>query len=197
MAINIEKYIKDNYDGSFREEQSSIRFKKQRVSKGAVIYPYGRTGQKMFFLNEGVVETMVVFGEVEKTLSFIFEGTFFGPFASILTREPSSLQGIAITDCEFEEFSYQDYLDTCEYSLLANKIGRLETQQYYLKKFRREKDFLTKTTEEIYHAILSDAPELIQQIPLKKIANYLGILPETLSRIRKRCALPSFFQKQP
>lgn len=184
--VKLSSYIQTNYDSEFNEEDYPFVVQTKQVKKGEIIYPYSKIGDKIYFLNVGIVETMICFGEIEKTLSFIFEGNFFCSFASMLTNQPSELQGVAITDCEFEVFSYSDYQKACEIYLLVNKIGRVEVENYYLNKFKREKDFLTKSKEEMYLDLVKTNPQVLQNIPLKKIANYFGILPETLSRIRKR-----------
>jgi CRP-like cAMP-binding protein len=186
MTDTLEKFIQREYSSSFDNRDNTLTIKYITLKKGDVIYDYYKIGEKMYFLNSGIVETTAIFGSIEKTLSFIFKNEFFGPFASILTKEPSLIKGIAITDCTFQEFSYNEYQKLCKTSLLANQIGKGEVEKYYIKKFRREYDFLTKTKEEMYLSMLSGSPQLIQQIPLNKIANYLGILPETLSRIRKK-----------
>jgi CRP-like cAMP-binding protein len=184
--ITLTEYVKRNYDSKFCDKQYPFPVVSKKVKKGTIIYPYDRKGNKIYFLNEGIVETTIGFGQIEKTLSFIFPGNFFCAFASLLTEKPSELQGTAITECTYQEFLYCDYLKACEKLLLVNKIGRLEVEAYYLNKFQREKDFLTKTKEEMYLDLIRNKPEILRQVPLNKIANYFGILPETLSRIRKR-----------
>lgn len=128
----------------------------------------------------------VQFESLEKTLMFIFQDTFFGSYGSSLMNYPSNVQCTAMTDCVYEEFLFQDYQTACATSLLINKIGRVELEKYFLQTMEREKDFLTKTTEERYIKIVEKQPEIMHNIPLKSIANYLGVLPETLSRIRKK-----------
>lgn len=186
--MELSEYIQNNYDQRFTEKNYPFKITKKKVKKGTIIYPYSRVGTKIYFLNKGIVETTIGFGEIEKTLSFIFEGHFFCSFASLLTNDLSDLQGTAITDCEYEEFTFLDYQNACKKSLLVNQIGRTEVESYYLNKFKREKDFLTKTTDEMYVDLIKNHPHIIQSVPLNKIANYFGILPETLSRIRKRCS---------
>ena len=51
---------------------------------------------------------------------------------------------------------------------------------------QREAQFLLQSPEEIYRTLLEKDPKLIQNIPLKYIASYIGITPQALSRIRKR-----------
>jgi hypothetical protein len=79
----------------------------------------------------------------------------------------------------------QDMTKAYEHSLLANQLGRIVTEQYYIRKTNREKDFLTKTATERYEELITNRPELIHDIPVNMIAKYLGIKPESLSRIRK------------
>ena len=55
-----------------------------------------------------------------------------------------------------------------------------------IEKMQREAQFLLQSPEEIYRTLLEKDPKLIQNIPLKYIASYIGITPQALSRIRKR-----------
>ncbi len=184
--MNLIDYIKKEYDQNFDERLFPFPLKRRKVEKNTIIYPYDKYGKKMYFLNEGIVETTIKTADIEKTLSFTFSDNFFGPLPSILSKSKSDLQGIAITDSTLEEFHYEDYIIACKTSLLANNVGRKEIEKYSLKKLQRERNFLTKTTEEMYIDLVNDNPEILHEIPLKKIANYLGVLPETLSRIRKK-----------
>lgn len=184
--MQLSEYISKQYHPHFKASDYPCEVIQREVPKGEIIYPYNKVGDKIYFLNAGIVETTIHIGEMEKTLSFIFENNFFCAFASALTGDPSSLQATAITPCVIEEIAYSDYQKACKKHLLANQIGRTEVEKYYLHKFQREKAFLTMTKEEMYLDLIATKPEVIQHIPLKKIANYFGILPETLSRIRKR-----------
>lgn len=91
----------------------------------------------------------------------------------------------ALTDCDVEIIQYKDIQKAYQTSLLANKLGRMVTEQYYIQKTKREKDFLSKSATERYNELLARRPELVQLIPVNMIAKYLGIKPESLSRIRK------------
>ena len=65
-------------------------------------------------------------------------------------------------------------------------MGRILTERAYMRKAQREKDLLSKTAEERYADLLSTRGEYVAQIPVNKLAKYLGIHPESLSRIRKK-----------
>lgn len=184
--MTLIEYIRLNYDEHIEVKDLPFSIIQRKIKKGTIIHAYSEVSNKMYFINQGIVSTTTSLGEIEKTLSFYFPHTFFSAFESAMTKKPSIIQCTAITDCLLEEYSFQDYRKACETSLLINKIGRVELEKSFFKKNQREIDFLTKTKEEMYLDLIKNNPEILQNIPLNKIANYLGILPETLSRIRKR-----------
>ena len=72
---------------------------------------------------------------------------------------------------------------TCEY---AKDLSRIAVEKLLEKKVKREILLLTKSPKERYLSLLNEHPKLLQNIPQKYLATYLGVVPETLSRIRKR-----------
>ena len=72
---------------------------------------------------------------------------------------------------------------TCEY---AKDLSRIAVEKLLEKKVKRELSLLTNSPKERYLNLLKEQPKLLQYIPQKYLATYLGIVPETLSRIRKR-----------
>lgn len=65
------------------------------------------------------------------------------------------------------------------------------TEQLYLRKVKREKQFLAASAEERYAALLRTQPGLVRQLPVDKMARYLGLRPSSLSRIRRGAASDS------
>jgi hypothetical protein len=65
-------------------------------------------------------------------------------------------------------------------------IGRVASEEIYLKKARRELSILLESPEQRYLNLMAERPYLFERIPLKYIASYIGITPQALSRIRKR-----------
>lgn len=154
--------------------------------KGACITRYGEIQDAVYFLNSGVVEMTIKSYMTEKIIDFFFAGHLFTSLTSFLTQQPSDVQMTALTDCEVEMFTWEDLYRAYETSFEANKFGRLMLEQSYLQKARREKDFLSKTAEERYAEMFETHRQYLSQIPVNKIAKYLGIHPESLSRIRRK-----------
>jgi CRP-like cAMP-binding protein len=159
---------------------------KLHFKKGEIITKYGQTETAVYFLSSGMVEMTLKSYMTEKIIDFFFENEMFTSLTSFLTRQPSDVQMKALMDCDAEKILYEDLMNAYCKSLDANKLGRILIEQAYIKKANREKDFLSKTAEEKYAELLRNQPKYISHIPVNKIARYLGVHPESLSRIRRK-----------
>ncbi|MFT3795570.1 Crp/Fnr family transcriptional regulator [Flavobacterium sp.] len=168
------------------DQELPYPIRKVTFEKGQVITAYGEIQQQVYFLNSGIVEMTIKSYMIEKVIDFFFEGSMFTALTSFLTQKPSDVQIVAVTHCEAEAINRNDLYQSYETSLNANKMGRIILEGAYLKKAKREKDFLCKTAEELYAEMLHTHKAYVSNIPVNKIAKYLGIHPESLSRIRKK-----------
>lgn len=66
------------------------------------------------------------------------------------------------------------------------KLGRKLMESFLIEKEERIIDQLSLTAQMRYSKLLKCYPEIIQNVPVKYIASYIGIQPESLSRIRKK-----------
>lgn len=155
-------------------------------SKGDIITRYDEVEKAVYFLNSGILEMTIKSYMTEKVIDFFFSGDMFTSLTSFLTQCPSDVQIKALTGCETEMITRHDLDKAYAKSPEANKLGRILTEYAYIKKAQREKDFLSKTAEERYAAMFTTHAQYLSQIPVNKIAKYLGIHPESLSRIRKK-----------
>ena len=156
------------------------------VAKGEVLTGYGQQEQHVYFLTGGLAQMCLLRDGGEKIVSFYFPGDFLGAYASLLTQAPSDVQVTALTAGAVEVIRRADLLAAYETSLLANRLGRFVTEQLYLRKLRREQDFLGRSADERYADLLAQQPHLVARLPVDRIARYLGIHPSSLSRIRHR-----------
>jgi hypothetical protein len=175
------KFLGPDFDGVLPYPVSTLK-----IMKGQVLTDFNQVESNTYFLNSGMVEIEIPSYQTLKTLDFFFGGEFVCAYTSFLTQQPSDVRVVALTNCEAEVVGYQDLQSAYSRSLIANYVGRIINEQAYLRKVKREKDFLTKTAEERYQELLKSHPDYIIQIPVNKIARYLGIHPESLSRIRKK-----------
>jgi CRP-like cAMP-binding protein len=150
-----------------------------------MITDYGQVEDKILLLSEGIVKISTLKGEEERILEFVFPCEFFGAYTSFLLQQPSDVQIITLSKCRVSIITRENLLKANQVSLISNHLSLYIAQQLFLSRARREKDFLTLSAEERYKLLLEKDPEVVQLIPGNKIAMYLGIKPESLSRIRK------------
>jgi len=122
----------------------------------------------------------------ESTFTFVFEGDFFSAYDSFLSRQASTYSIETLSDTVVWQISYDDLQTIYRETVIGNTIGRLAAEELFCKKIKRELSLLNETAEQRYNSLFRQKPAIIQQIPLKYIASYIGITPQALSRIRKR-----------
>ena len=122
------------------------------------------------------------------TFDFAFPGSFFCAFTSFLTGEPVKYSIQALSDCSIYFINKQALEALYQKDLKGVWMGKWAAEQQFIKKSAREFSLLTQTAEERYQALLQSQPVMLQHIPLKYLASYIGITPQALSRIRKRIA---------
>lgn len=123
----------------------------------------------------------------EKTTYFYFENHFVTSYISCITQQPSLITIEALSDCELVVFPYVELVQLFEKSNTWQKFGRLIAEYLAMGLEERMFGLLMQSPEERYQALLKgNKTKIIERIPQHYIANYLGVTPVSLSRIRKR-----------
>lgn len=166
-------------------EQVITAFEPRRFARKQFIIQEGETERFIYFLVTGAVRVGIQQDGNERILDFWFDNSFFSSYSSLLTQTPSRVYIQTLTDTEVLRLDAQVFTRLYDTSLQANRMGRLIAEQLFLRKTRREIDFLTKSATERYRDLLEQHPDIVQTVPIRQIASYLGIHPESLSRIRR------------
>jgi len=120
---------------------------------------------------------------------FSFENEFVSSYKSFLTGLPGYTYIQALEDTKLVTFTRKDLDQMLANPMLAYKIerfGRLVAEHYLCCYEDRMASFITQTPEERYMHLLNTGREILQRMPQHYIANFLGITPVSLSRIRRR-----------
>jgi len=182
--VGIRDYVIQNI-GFFQEEDLAFSSRQRTFEKNTVLTDYDQKEDSIYFIQSGLVITSVLYKDEERILDFHFPGSFCSSYSSLLTSKPSDIRLTCYKKCELEVVDYSELKVAYNTSLIANQLGRIATEQLFLSRVQREKELLTKTAEERYQSLMKKNPELIQEIPVKELSKYLGIRPESLSRIRR------------
>lgn len=183
----IIKYHKDKYNikGEFLEHFTS-KLIKQEFPKKTKILDVGETENYLSFIDEGIIRMYFPKKDNDITFSFSFENNFTSAYDSFLTQQPSEYVVETLTNVVLWRLSYDVIEELFEETVEGNFIGRKALEDLYLKKAKREIALLNSTAEERYINLFKERPEIIKEIPLMYIASYIGVTPQSLSRIRKR-----------
>lgn len=161
------------------------RMEPASYEKGKLVLKAGHIEPYLYFLVSGITRFFLVAPTKEYTLRFNFPGMFFNAYSSFFTRKPSRYSIEAITDIRLYRMGYDQLEELYKVSPNASLIGRRALEYFYLLKEHREIRLLCYTASENYTELQNEQPELIQLIPQKYLASYLGITPQSLSRIRR------------
>ena len=186
--MNIEQFIKEKVLKGVVKSGEIHPFPtyQKLFKKNEIITRFDQIEQKAYFLIDGIIESSIEKDGEIKIIDFVFPHNFICSYTSFLLQTPSEIKTVAITDCKVEFFYKNDLEKSYETSIVANQFGRYVTEQFLISKLKRENDFLTKSAEESYLQLIEKRPEVLEKIPVHKIAKYLGIHPESLSRIRSK-----------
>lgn len=144
------------------------------------------------FVSQGAIRHFTWRDGVEKTCNVNLENQFFTDFDSFYRGTPTTNNSVALEDSVVLILSKTDrdlLLAECPaFERFSRMIGEWAVQQAAERASRLTWD----RPEDRYLHLLEHEPELARRVPLKYLANMLGVSAESLSRIRKRLASPVF-----
>jgi CRP/FNR family transcriptional regulator, anaerobic regulatory protein len=138
-----------------------------------------------YYILEGAVKYEApTEGGKEICVDLGFQGNLVSSFGSCLAQRPSGIAIQAVTNVKAFRLHYPPVLELLETSKNAERFHRLIAEQLYIRETRRTYTLISKTAEERYLHLLENQPDALRLIPIKDLASYLGIHPDSLSRIR-------------
>lgn len=178
----------------FNEEEgkafeSILKFKKIKKNEHLLIEgDYCNFG---VFIQKGCIRHYYFNDGVESTGNFFFENAWYADFESFLYGKPSKLNIEALEDCELY-LAYKDDFDKLVIQYPVFNSFLREMMERTIKGLTGKGMSMTLLNpEERYLALIKYRPKVVERVSLKYIASYLGVKPESLSRIRTRLSLSS------
>ena len=163
-----------------------VHFEKKELKKKEFLLQDGQVCQFIAFIAEGSIRHFHVKDGLEKTCDISFENAWVTEFQSFTHKTPCimNLQTMEETTVNVikRENLYKLYTACNKYETL----GRLMAEQVAQRATEIAMSLSSDKPEERFQNLIKKQPDLFQRIPQKYIANFLGISPESLSRIRSR-----------
>jgi CRP/FNR family transcriptional regulator, anaerobic regulatory protein len=190
MYGKMTAYIQERISISHEELDSNLSyFQLQTFAKGDYLLKTNQYCRFIGFLNEGLIVSTIADGAgVEKASDFIYPGCFFTYTEGLNTDIPSHKNIVALEDCEVLMMRKADL------PVILNNLPKFEgllnlmLAEEIKKLMLNEQSFKTISLEQRYLNLEKQYPNAFQKIPLKYLADYLGIEAPSLSRLRKRIA---------
>jgi CRP-like cAMP-binding protein len=159
----------------------------KELLKNKLFIQEGKRGFELGFVLNGMFRQYYTKDDEEKTTYFFFENHLFGSYISCITGKPSLITIEALSDTSYISFPYKILQHLFEQSMPWQKFGRLIAEYATIGLEERMVSLLLQSPEERYLDLLnSNKKKIIERVPQHYIANYLGITPVSMSRIRSR-----------
>ena len=179
QILKKELKLSDDMCSRFLElvETKHLKKKELFVQQGKVCYSLG-------IIESGVLRSYIEKDTVEFIKDFYFPGSIVVSYGSFLTGEPSIGSIQALEETYLITLSRSSYGQLLQESSEWFKFGKYISDSLLIKKCRRETSFLMDNAFERYKLLLKTYPQVEQHLSQYYIAAYLGIKPESLSRLK-------------
>ncbi|WP_121357437.1 Crp/Fnr family transcriptional regulator [Flavisolibacter nicotianae] len=173
------------------EETAQLKtyFTPKKLRKRQYLLQEGDVCKNLAFTEAGLLRLYSVDDKgIEHMLQFALPGWWVVDIYSFLTGEPSRFNIDALEDSELLLLSQENFEAMMAALPKMERYFRILFQNNIIAKERRLESAIAFGAEERYRQFEQAYPDFVQRIPLNLIASYLGITPETLSRIRRKLA---------
>lgn len=154
------------------------------LKRGGFLVQESEVDTNVYFIEAGAVRVYVLDGDYEHTIRFGYQNNVIVALDSFITGAPTQFFIEAVRQTKVVQLAKEDVMTFFEQDTAHLRLWTKLQNDLILQQLERERDLLTQSPQERYERVLMRSPQLFQEIPLKYIASYLRMTPETLSRIR-------------
>ena len=161
---------------------------RRTYKRGEILLEIGQVCEQLFFIESGLLR-FFFYRDGEEISKFFTEAPKCFTVQRSLTNETPSEDGIEVLeDAMVWEMSRKDAFELLRYRSWSEFVRKL-IQEVQFQTEQILQSVQNETAEERYRKLLEEDAKLVSKVPLKYLASYLGIAPQSLSRIRKNLPL--------
>jgi len=181
---NISKYV------ALTPEEQELFISKinvQHFKARTILLSAGEVCKHSYFVNSGLLRSFNINDHiVEHVLSFACEGWWIGDMYSLLSQKPGNLFIEVLEDAEVVLLSKENQEQLYLAIPKLERFFRILTENSLVAHQERLMDNLSLSAEERFEKFCQKYPTLIQKVPQKQIASYIGVTPEFFSKMKAR-----------
>lgn len=155
------------------------------VEKETILKKSTTSESSGYFILEGSCGVFIWKGSKAICLDIVFENNFFADHVSLITNERTDLETRTLEKCELIRISKKN-IETLKATEIGAKVFLSGAEWAFVEKQNQQIDLLTKNANERYWNLVKKSSNMLNRVPQKYIASYLGIAPQSLSRIRRK-----------
>jgi len=156
------------------------------ATRNSFLEEQDKTPQYLYFVNSGFMRLFHYDKNGEEQTTFLCSHSgFITTFSSFINQTKATENVECVTDCELLRISQFDAKQLVEKSELFKNFFLVMFEKSISLASHRANDLALLNAEQRYQKMMDEQPHFIQNIPLQYIASFLGIKPQSLSRIRK------------
>ena len=145
----------------------------------------GEVCKNSYFVNSGVLRSFTINDNiVEHVLSFACQGWWIGDMYSLLSQKPGNLFIQVLEDAEVVVLSKENQEILYQEIPKLERFFRILAENSLVAHQERLMDNLSLSAEERFEKLCKKYPDLIQKVPQKQLASYIGVTPEFFSKMK-------------
>jgi CRP/FNR family transcriptional regulator, anaerobic regulatory protein len=161
-------------------------FQHSKHAKDTVLEPVGKIASNLYFILEGYVRIVQFDDGAEITTHITGKNNFITAFHSFNSGVASKEMVKCISGCEVLSITKADYHLLTDKCTLWSAFCKYTYEKVINSAQKRTADLLALSAEKRYLKLLNENADFVQHVPIQYLASYIGIKPESLSRIRKK-----------
>ena len=155
------------------------------VKKGSILLKEGQLSTESYFVLKGCIRSFYIIDGEEKTTAFYTEMEGVSP-PCVLSGLPSELYIACVEDSILSVSTLEMEDEIFQKFPRFESLCRILSEQLLVRNQINFDEYKTSSPEQRYLALLKNKPDLLQRVPQHQLASYLGIKPQSLSRLRAR-----------
>lgn len=185
LQQNLDRFVGQPIGDEVFDTFSKLMFRKH-FDKKAMLAEAGKLCNYVYFVEKGACVSYAVNDKGDKNvIQFALEGNWISDLYSFFSAKPGIYMIQALEPMEVLMLNRERFEEACNFHPIERFFRKMMQEAYVDLKYR----FVKSNSEEAsvcYDVFVKENPELVQRVPQYLIASYLGIKPQSLSRIRSK-----------